>query len=203
MGIGPAIIAGSALSAAGGVAGGLAGRQSERSNVPIRDPAFAPLQQQLIQRALGNLRNPRRVAAGIEEGGIGNINETFALGEQALNARLTSAGLGGSGVAGNAIGQLERGRIGQIGQFRSGIPLLEQQLNQQDFQNALNLFGQEPVGNVARGNVGTSGLGAFGQGIGDAGAFLGFAAGQGLLNKPPGGNSSVSGTTGLLGNRTP
>lgn len=190
IGLGTSLLLGSALSAGGGIAQGLGGRQSERSNVPIRDPAFAPLQQQLIQRALGNLRNPRSVAAGIEEGGIGNINETFALGEQALGARLTSAGLGGSGVAGNAIGQLERGRIGQIGQFRSGIPLLEQQLQQQDFQNALNLFGQEPVGNVVRGNVGTSGLGAVGQGLGDAGAFLGFAAGQGLLNKDTAGSGA-------------
>jgi len=192
-----ALIAG-AMSAGGGVIGGALGGRNQGSNAPIRDPEFAGLQSRLLQQALGNLRNPRQVARGIEEGGITRINDTFGLGEQALQAKLTSRGFGGSGVEANAISGLERGRLGEVGRFRSTIPLLQQQLQQQDFMNALQLLQGEQVGNVFSTSTG-GGVGrGIGQGLGQGGGLLGFLTSQGAF--PQNKNTSGSGVGNDPGN---
>lgn len=167
--------------------GGLFGNDSkqQQQTTPTLDPAYGPLQRMLLEHIQGRLTNPTGLPANYETGGIANINKSYELTNQNTANRLTAAGLSRSPIAGNAIAQSNRARAGDIGNFRANLPLVSQQLQDQDLNLASSLL------NFGRGQTSTasgSSGGGVGGGFDSLATMLGYLYGSGKFNKGGGGN---------------
>lgn len=153
--------------------GGLFGNKSEQSQSSTLDPAYGPLQQLLLKHIQSRLTNPSGLPAGYETGGVRDINKSYDLTEQNLGNRLTASGLSSSPIAGNAYGQSQRARAGDIGTFRANLPLVQRQLQDQDLNLASSLL------NFGRGGMvsGSSG-GGVGGGFDSLATMLGYLYGK-------------------------
>jgi hypothetical protein len=151
------------------IGGALANRQQQQTT-PTLDPRLQGLQSQVLQMIQGRLSNPTGVPAGYVGGGIRDINASYGAGQTATENALTSRGLGTSPIAGQAdlAGQLAR--AGAIGTFRSNVPLVARQLQNEDLGLAGNLLGQ---------GRGLASTGQYGGGAG--GAAEGLASMLGYL----------------------
>ena len=122
-------------------------RSSQRGRTtPVEPSEFANLGELLRSFSEERLAAESALPAGFEERGLAGINRTFGLGEDRLTNLLVSRGLSGSPVEGSGLAQLELGRLGNIAGFQSNLPILERELRDQDFRNALALFGTRPLG---------------------------------------------------------
>lgn len=124
-------------------------QQQTSSTTPTMNPAFGPLQQMLINHAMQRLEQPGGLPAGYEANGINTINKTYDLASQGLNNDLTSRGLGSSPVAGSAMSRMTAGRAGDIGRFRTDLPNVARDRQNQDFGMITNLL------NMGRGSSST------------------------------------------------
>ncbi len=189
-------------SAVGGALAGRAGNRTQTSEssrtgsiTPIEPEQFKGLEDLLIGRATGRLNSPIPIE-GLRAGGISGINDVFNTSRQSLENRLTNRGLSTSPVAGAGEATLEASRASEISRFENQLPLIERSLQDEDFRNALALFGQRPIGQRTEGTStgevvfpGSPTGGAFS----GAGSMLGFLIGQGILgnkSKPPGSSTS-------------
>lgn len=97
-------------------------------------PTYDPLQLQMrnfIMNQFFNRQNPNAINNLVQQHigqGTNAINEGAQGSEQALQAALAARGLSYSPVAGQAIGQQQADRIGQITQLQGQAPLLADQM---------------------------------------------------------------------------
>lgn len=168
-----------ALSAAGAIGGALSNRKKKQTSTstPSIAPEYGPLQQLMIQRATDRLRNPTGLPAGFETGGIKTINDTFDAGQQSLENTLSARGLSRSPIGGTPLGRMQGNRLSTIANFRTGLPLVQRQLQQEDEESAFNLLG------LGRGNeFSTNQPGdMLGGGLEGLASMLGFLYGQGAF----------------------
>ncbi len=159
--------------------GGLFGQKQKSTTTtqPTLDPAYGPLQQQLINMAMVRLRGGG-LPSGYEARRISDINNTYDLINQSRENTLTARGLAGSPVAAAGDTRAETARGGDIVRFQQGLPLLERQLSLEDMFNAQNLLGQ------GRGQQTTgqqTGGGGVAGGLSGLASMLGFLYGQGAF----------------------
>lgn len=186
----------------------LANRNKKNPKTTTRnplDPEFGPLQASVLSRSMARLdpRTRSSLPNGFEQTGIRGINDTFSAGRGNLENILTSRGLSTSPIAANVLGRHEGARLGNIGNFRTQLPLLNRELENEDIGIASRLLGmgrntteqefQEPnntAGNVAMDVMSMLGYmygqGAFRGGGGGRGGITGggFGAGSGLPSYP-------------------
>jgi hypothetical protein len=127
--------------ALGAIGGGIPDQASNTSTTtrPL-DPAFSPLQNQLIQMIMGRLQSGDSLPAGYEGTGIKNINSTYDAADLSRNADLTRRGLASSPIAGASDAGFQSRRAGTIADFRSSLPLVSRDLQTQDLGLAANLL---------------------------------------------------------------
>lgn len=91
--------------------------------------------------------------AGYEQSGLSRINQAYSPQQQNLSNILSARGLSRSPVAGLAETNLAMNRAGDVGRFRAGLPVLERQLADQDFSQAMRLYGMAPKGQTSTGSM--------------------------------------------------
>jgi hypothetical protein len=146
------------------------------------DPAYSPLQQQILQMTRNRL-NTSADLSGYAAQGTQNLNKNYDLINQSQSNNLTARGLGTSPVAGAVDARRENARIGDISGFQNQIPLLQRQLQAQDLASAQGVLG------LGRGSTttGSEGGGAAGAATNLA-QMLGYLYGQGAFQ-----NTGVAG----------
>jgi hypothetical protein len=186
----PLIAAG--VGAAGSVIGGKLANKSSQTSTPTLDPKFAGMQDLLLQTIQKRLASPTSLPPGYTGAGIRNINDSYDAAGKATENSLTTRGLAGSPVAANADLTRNLARGGDIGHFRSTVPLVERQLQNEDFGMGASLL------NAGRGiqTTGTSGGGAGGAFTNLAG-YLGYLQGKGIFGQQqPGIGTGMPSTAG-------
>lgn len=173
-----------ALATAGaGIAGGLSSRSGARTGTstvsPVEPAGYSTLGDLLRSRAEARLRSSMDMG-GFEASGIQNINDAFRGISDSVNNDLTSRGLGTSPIAGTAVTNVETARGGNIAEFLNSLPLLQRQMQDQDFQNANSLYANRPIGQTQTAVQPGS---AAGNAAGSAAEMLAFLQGQGLFSK--------------------
>lgn len=162
--------------------------QFSNTTTPVENPAYAGVFDALNKNILGRLGAPSALPAGYQERGISGINQTYENIRKSIQNSLTSRGLGGSPVAGNALANLDLARGGDIVDFTTGLPEKERDYQTQDFAQALQLFGQRPIGQTqtgtssSTGNIVFPGNAAAGA-LGDTGSMLGLLMALGKIGR--------------------
>jgi hypothetical protein len=151
-----------------GALGGAMGDKQSQTSMPMLDPAYQGLQDTIIPMILSRLQQ-NGLPAGYENRGIRDINRTFDLAGQSLGNNLSARGLSRSPIAGKAESSLNNKRAGEIAQFQETLPILQRQMQMEDFANALQVL------NLGRGQRAdsTSG-GGWGGALSGAGSMLGL-----------------------------
>lgn len=175
---------------AAAVGGALANRKktstststASSTSMPATPEAYQPLEQSLIDMSMKRLQGSTNLG-GYEANALRDINATGKLQEQTLENRLTSMGLGTSPIAGHAYATMEAGRGQSIAQLKGSLPLLQRAMQDQDFQNALALFGKsrgQTMTGTTSGETTQPGNMAGGA-FSSAASMLGWLYGQGKL----------------------
>lgn len=120
----------SLIGAGAGIGGALINKGGS-STSPTLDPQYSPLQSKLLSLVQSRLET-NGLPKGFEEAGVGAINNTADVAKRASDQSLVRRGLATSPVAATVDAQNTRARVGQVGQFRAGLPLIAQQLQTQD-----------------------------------------------------------------------
>jgi len=176
----------SGIGALGSIFGG--SKKARTSTMtPIESPEYNPLRDALMKQAMARIGSTTPLE-GYEAGGIQTINRNAELQRQLLNNSLTARGLSTSPVAGVAETNLDTGRMEEISRFQNSLPLLQRELQNQDWQQGLQLFGQRRTGTETV-NPGS----AVGSGLTSAAGLLAYLYGSGAF----GGGGSGKGGTGL------
>jgi hypothetical protein len=100
------------------------------------------LQQMLIDSITKRMSSGSSLPAGYETKGIQDINRAYGNAGTSLSNTLTARGLSTSPVAGNAATQFEMARGGDIGRFQQNLPLVQRDLENQDFSLINSILGQ-------------------------------------------------------------
>lgn len=135
------------LTAAGGVLSNRA-QTSTQVTTPTESPAFVGLGEALRQTVQSRLNQP--LPPAYETNGIKTINDTYGSIAQGLHNQLTTRGLSSSPVAGNADTNLALRRGGDIVNFQNNLPLVQNDLQNQNIGQAMQLY------NAGRGSTSTS-----------------------------------------------
>jgi len=123
------------------------------TQTPSIQPEFGGLQQMLINQAMQRLEGGPDVITGLRGAGLRDINRGADLAQQSLENKLTSAGLGGTGVHGSGLAGLETARMGDTNRFLTeSIPQLERNFQSQDLADALSVFGYRLPGSTTEQN---------------------------------------------------
>lgn len=174
----PAWLIPAGLSALGLFGGSRKNKSSQtQTTTNTLDPAYSPLQQALLSQTLARLNSPSALPMGFESNGIGKINDTFRTIQQGIGNRAAASGMTGSPGELYAQGNTDMARGGQIADFRTGLPLLERDMRNQDMNFASGVLGQGRYNSTTQGTS-TSG-GGLGGGLAGLGGILGFQYGQG------------------------
>lgn len=179
-----------AMVAASAVSGALAkkGSQSQTSSTtPTVAPQFQGLQDLLVKHATDRLTQGSALPAGYETGGIRNINNTFSQIAQSQGNNLTARGLANSPVAGMVDAKRDLARGGQIAQFQEQLPLVQRDMQNQDFSMANTLL-NHGYGSTSQGTSTVSQGGGLGGSLSSIGSMLGFLMASGALGKQGGGS---------------
>lgn len=180
-----------AMVAASAVSGAMANRKktSTSTSAPTLDPAYGGLQQTMLESIQKRLGSGSGLPAGYESQGIGKINNAFDIVGQTQNNNLTARGLASSPIAGAVDAKREVGRAGEIGQFQAGLPMIERDLQNQDFGLMNMILGQGRGMTQTQTQPGNM----VGGGMDGMAAMLGYMMGQGQFgggNKPFAGSPS-------------
>lgn len=185
----------------------MTGRREGTSTTSFLDqPEYRGLRDLLLALSTERLASPSALPEGYLAEGIQNLNRGSGLAQQALENRLSAAGLSGSAVHGAGLGDIEQRRFGEIGRLENiEMPRLEREFRNQDLDFALRLFGmQRPTEtteysdllnnltqttesgeNVSTGTGTTVFPGSpLGTGLGSAGELLAKLYGEGFFSKP-------------------
>lgn len=173
------------------IAGGLLSNKGSSTTSPTEDPAYQGLQGQVLNMVQQRLNTPIDTA-GYTGSGVANINRNYDLTKQASDNNLTTRGLASSPVAGAVGGVAANARAGDISSFENSVPLLVNQIQGQNINQAAGILG------MGRGSASTtaSGGGAAG-GATSLAQYLGyltskgaFKGGSGSSLYPVGGNGT-------------
>lgn len=151
-------------------------------------PEYSALQAAIMPNIMKRLSAPApTLPAGYETGGIDTINQTFDLAGQNSQNDLTSRGLGTSPIASAVMGKHNAGRAGAISNFRTGIPLVEQNM-QRDVENENMEMALRALG-LSSGNRGTTNAtvtqgneSPVAGGVGSLATMLGWLVGSGAFS---------------------
>ena len=127
---------------------GVTGRETQTfdlSTLPQLMPEIQKLISPLSSILMQRLTSPIDLA-GYTGAGIKNINQAAEARTKALNQVLASRGLTYSPTAGVANIAAESGRLSDISNFVSQLPMLQRQMQGEDINNLLNLIRAVPVG---------------------------------------------------------
>lgn len=182
-----------AASAVGGwLASRRKGQQTQTStSTPTFDPAFTGLRDQLLKIIGARLQTPINLDP-YQSQGIQDINRNFDLLRQSQSNDLTARGLGTSPVAAAVDAARGVARTGAISRFNNSLPLLQRQLENENFGLASGLLGLG-IGRTATGtgfSEDESGGGAAGSAENLA-AMLGYMSRNGMFRRggsPTGGD---------------
>jgi hypothetical protein len=156
------------------------------STMPQYDPKQLQMRDFLMSQ-MYNRTNPNQIQGLVENyvgQGTNNINASAGQNEQALSAALAARGLSYSPVAGQAIGQAQNQRIGDIIGLRNQAPLLQDQIQQQRLTDFSTFMRGLPTGTSTTGSsTGTT-----------TGTTTGATQGTGSVSDP-----NVNPWTGALG----
>lgn len=157
--------------------GGYLSSKSKSKTTPTLDPAYLPLRGQALQLLTKRLQSGADLT-GYGASGAQNINHTFDVMKQSQDNNLTARGLSTSPVAAAVDATRDNARAGQLTTFRNGLPLLQRQLQADDF----GLANQLMWGGRGTETTGESGGGAAGSVEGIA-AMLGYLQAIGAFKK--------------------
>jgi hypothetical protein len=163
-------------------------QQQKSTATPVEMPEYTGLRDQLIKMAMDKLTAPVPIA-GYEATGVGNINKAYDLTRQTRENALTSRGLADSPIAGNADIMSENARAGEVANFQNQLPLLQRDLANQDWTQALQLFTSRPMGQTSTGTASgttTTSTPVMQSVIPSIASMVGFMYGQGLFNPKSG-----------------
>ena len=158
--------------------------EQRSTTMPTLDPAYGPLQQMLISQATERLQG-NSLPSNYEAGGVNTINRTHDLVSQGVNNTLTSRGLATSpGIQAGVAERLGGSRAGDLSRFRANVPIVQRELQNQDFGNIAQLL------NMGRGQT-TTGTGMNEQSFGGGAAggatnlmqMLGYLIGSGAFGQ--------------------
>lgn len=186
-----------AMVAASAISGAMAKKNSSTqtsTTMPQLDPAYGGLRDLLVKNATSRLTGGG-LPEGYETGGIRNINHTYDLIGQSQANSLTARGLGSSPVAGAVDTSRDFGRAGEIAKFQEGLPLVQRQMQNEDFSMA-NLLLNHGYGQSSTGTTTTSQGGGVQGAFGDIGSMLGFLIATGALKGMGGSSAGASGGLG-------
>jgi hypothetical protein len=127
-------------------------QKQSSSSTPVEQTEWKGLRDQLIGMAMKNLGSSQDMS-GYEANGITNINNASDAATMARNNILASRGLSASPIAGNADILSQDARAGDIAKFENGIPLLQRDFANQDWNQALQLFSGRPLGTSSKGTM--------------------------------------------------
>jgi hypothetical protein len=116
--------------------------------------------------------------SGLTANTISGINQAYGGVGQNIANNLTARGLATSPVAGLSDTNTQLARAGTIAQFLNQVPLLQRQLQNEDFNAATNLISQ-----FGRGTSSVGAGSALASGLGSAGEVLAYLNSRGLLNR--------------------
>ena len=200
MPIGASIWGPLAVSAVGGY---LASKNKSQTS-PTVNPAYGPLQGQVLSMIQNRLSQPVDLH-GYEANGIGVINRAYGAQKQASDNNLSARGLSTSPVAANVDATRGFAEAGDAATFRNSIPLLQQQIERENLDQATRILAggtgstttQETGGGVGGAATNLAGMrgylqgkGAFGRGsnpYGTMGSDI-TSPGQWVPPYTPGGN---------------
>jgi hypothetical protein len=169
-----------------GLAGSLANK-GQQASTPTLDPAYSPLQQALlpiVQRRLAGGGLP----PGFESSGVSAINSTFGASDRAANQDLVRRGLARSPVAATGATTRREARTGAIASFRAGLPLIAQDLESQNIEQANRILNQgRGVTTTTEGGGGAAGFAT------NAASMLGYLYGKGKFGGGGGGGGYTGG----------
>lgn len=175
-----------AMVASSAISGALARKGSSTqtsSTMPQVDPVYGGLRDILLKNATSRLTSGG-LPEGYETGGVRNINHTYDLIGQNQQNSLTARGLGTSPIAGAVDASRNLGRAGQIADFQTNLPLVQRQLQNEDFGMANNLL-SHGYGSTSTGTQNYSQGGGASGAFSDVGSMLGFLMASGAF-KPQG-----------------
>jgi hypothetical protein len=163
-------------------------QKQKSSTTPVEDPAYAGLKTQLLNMAMAKLNGSKTSLAGYEGTGIANINNAFDATNMARENALTSRGLATSPIAGNADIMAQNSKAGQMATFENTLPLIQRDMDLQDWTQAFNVFAARPMGSSSEGSTTgttTTSTPVMQTVIPSIASMLGLAYGQGLFSKKP------------------
>jgi hypothetical protein len=143
-------VAGAALSKSPSSSNSTSNKQNSTST-PVEDPAWKGLRDQLINMSMQRLGSSTDMS-GYTNSGIENINTASDAATIARNNTLAARGLSSSPIAGNADILSQNDRAGNIAEFQNTIPLLQRDMYNQDWNQALGLFNNRPKGLTSTGS---------------------------------------------------
>ncbi len=179
----PAFVIPLAMMAASAISGALANRnknQQTSTTMPQIDPKFQGLQNMIMPSIMNRLQQPSALPAGFQETGTEAINDTFKGASMNLDNQLRNRGLSRSPIAGRAVGNLESKRFSDINKFKTQLPMMERDLQNQDLQQAMQLLAMGRSGGSITTNT-SAGPGALNGGISGMAQMLGFLYGSGAF----------------------
>jgi hypothetical protein len=191
----PAVISG--IGALGGLFGG---KKSARTGTTTNKGTVSTVSTSADQPEYTDLRDlmirlaTKRLGEGssllpYQAAGITNINRNAELARMGLLNRMTSSGLGGSPVQEAGLQNLEDRRFTDINQLENiQLPMLQRELQNQDFDAALRVFGQQRPTTTTTGTTDTIATGvepgsALGSGLQTASGLLALLYGMNKLGQ--------------------
>jgi hypothetical protein len=119
--------------------------RTSQESLPFLLQEYGPLGNLMRSTVESRLRSGSGLPAGYEQQGIRAINDSMRGVNTSLQDKLTSSGLLGGPAEVNLAAIAENARGGQIADFRSSLPLLGRQLQNEDLNMAsmlTNMFGK-------------------------------------------------------------
>jgi hypothetical protein len=140
---------GSLIGTASSIGGEVASNGDKTTNrtsttTPLLDPLHQSLQNTLMQGANANLQDPN--LQGYTANGMANINAGANAQQKIMSNTLAARGLSDSPIAAGALGQADQNRINQQTQFQNGIPLLANEVRNQNLNTATRVNATSPYG---------------------------------------------------------
>lgn len=117
------------------------GSTIDQTTLGFETPEMAALRSAQMRRLQGQFGRANQPIYGEPQkaGFISNLNDLAASAGENLKQHLASSGALDSGRAAQGFGDIERGRVGQAGQFFAGLPFMEQQAQSQRFNDLFGL----------------------------------------------------------------
>lgn len=174
-----------ALTGLAGVGGIFANRAGKSTQTSSQTTQLTPEQIALLSSLNGQYTNLNTDPdlSGYEAGQVSDINHQSNLHMQALQENLAYRGITGAAEA-NAEANVDSQRFGDITKLHQSIPLLRNQIQTQNLNTGIGLFGAQPR-NVSTSTTGTTSANKLGGGISNAANVLAYLYGKGAFSPTP------------------